>query len=69
MPTLAHEHRRRAETCRLQAEKAPTEHHKAYWRTMADEWIALAQARDDAERRMLDEHSDMVRALPVNSSQ
>ena len=52
MPTLAHEQRRRAATCRQQAEKAPTKDHESYWLKMADEWLALAQARDDAERRM-----------------
>ena len=52
MPTLAHEQRRRAETCRQQANRAPTDNHKAYWLKMADDWVKLAQARDDAERRM-----------------
>jgi hypothetical protein len=55
MPTLAHEQRRRAETCRLQATKAPTEDHKAYWLRMANDWAKLAQARDPAERRMAED--------------
>jgi hypothetical protein len=52
MPTLAHEQRRRSETCRRQSDKAPTEAHKAYWLKMADDWLTLAQMRDDAEPRM-----------------
>lgn len=52
MPTLAQEQRRRAEMCRQQAHKAPTEKHKLYWLSMADDWFNLAQARDDAERQM-----------------
>jgi uncharacterized protein with GYD domain len=62
MPTIAHEQRRRAETCRLQAEKAPTKDHRAYWCKMADDWVALAEARDDAERRILEERSGTLRA-------
>jgi hypothetical protein len=49
------EYRRRAEECRLQADKAKSEDDRARWLQLAERWEYIAA---DAERRLKDRSSE-----------